>query len=87
MQENLISPSKRITWRLKLGKSGWKSPLTMKGGGTRRKMAMIVNGELFEMKMALQLGRSVSQLRELATKYASCRIEGREIHEFASKLF
>lgn len=45
------------------------------------------NGELFEMKMALQLGRSVSQLRELATKSASCRIEGREIHEFASKLF
>ncbi|KRH76152.1 hypothetical protein GLYMA_01G134900v4 [Glycine max] len=45
------------------------------------------NGDLFEMKMALQLGRSVSQLRELATKYASCRIEGREIHEFASKLF
>lgn len=31
---------------MKLGKSGWKSPLTMKGGGTRRKMAMIVNGEL-----------------------------------------
>ncbi|KAG4945927.1 hypothetical protein AAZX31_15G104700 [Glycine max] len=45
------------------------------------------NGELFEMKMALQLGRSVSQLRELATKSASCRSEGREIHEFASKLF
>ncbi|KAG4963069.1 hypothetical protein JHK82_039746 [Glycine max] len=45
------------------------------------------NGELIEMKMALQLGRSVSQLRELATKSASCRIEGREIHEFASKLF
>ncbi|KAG5098115.1 hypothetical protein JHK82_047969 [Glycine max] len=44
------------------------------------------NGELFEMKMALQLG-SVSQLRELATKSASCRIEGREIHEFANKLF
>ncbi|KAL3038293.1 hypothetical protein AAZX31_01G123600 [Glycine max] len=45
------------------------------------------NGELFEMKLALQLGRSVSQLRELATKSTSCRIEGREIHEFASKLF
>ena len=44
------------------------------------------NGELFEMKMALQLGRSVSQLRELTTKSASCHIEGREIHEFASKL-
>ncbi|XP_029128425.1 probable F-box protein At4g22030 [Cajanus cajan] len=45
------------------------------------------NGELFEMKMALQLGRSVSQLRELASKSASCRMEGREIDEFASKLF
>ncbi|CAJ1962517.1 unnamed protein product [Sphenostylis stenocarpa] len=45
------------------------------------------NGELFELKMALQLGRSVSQLRELASKSASCRIEQREIDEFASKLF
>ncbi|KAK7412678.1 hypothetical protein VNO78_04225 [Psophocarpus tetragonolobus] len=45
------------------------------------------NGELFEMKMALQLGRSVSQLRELASKSASCRIQGREIDEFACKLF
>ncbi|KAL3033901.1 hypothetical protein AAZX31_02G160900 [Glycine max] len=45
------------------------------------------NGKLIEMKMALQLGRSVSQLRKLATKSASCCIEGREIHEFASKLF
>ncbi|XP_061336967.1 probable F-box protein At4g22030 [Gastrolobium bilobum] len=46
------------------------------------------NGELFEMKMALQLGRSVSQLRELASKSASYRIEGsRDIDEFASKLF
>jgi len=45
------------------------------------------NGELFELKMALQLGRSVSQLRELASKSAAYRIEGREIDEFASKLF
>jgi len=45
------------------------------------------NGELFEMKMALQLGRSVSELRELASKSASCRIEGVDIDEFASKLF
>ncbi|KAJ1394273.1 Petal formation-expressed [Sesbania bispinosa] len=45
------------------------------------------NGELFEMKMALQLGRSVSQLRELASKSASYRMEGSEIDEFASKLF
>ncbi|KAK7303321.1 hypothetical protein RJT34_14224 [Clitoria ternatea] len=45
------------------------------------------DGELFEMKMALKLGRSVSQLKELASKSASCRIEGTEIDEFASKLF
>ncbi|KAK6917769.1 Petal formation-expressed [Dillenia turbinata] len=36
------------------------------------------NGELFEMKVALELGRSLSELRELA---ASCG------NEFASKLF
>ncbi|KAK7303322.1 hypothetical protein RJT34_14225 [Clitoria ternatea] len=46
------------------------------------------NGELFEMKMALKLGRSVSQLKELASKSASYRMEGvHEIDEFASKLF
>lgn len=46
------------------------------------------NGEVFEMKMALKLGRSVSQLRELASKSASYRMEGVfDIDEFASKLF
>jgi len=45
------------------------------------------NGELFEMKMALQLGRSVSELRELASKSAYYRKEGVDIDEFASKLF
>ncbi|KRH11464.1 hypothetical protein GLYMA_15G109700v4 [Glycine max] len=46
------------------------------------------NGELFEMKMALKLGRSVSQLRELASKSTSYRMEGvLDIDEFASKLF
>ncbi|CAJ2658345.1 unnamed protein product [Trifolium pratense] len=45
------------------------------------------NGELFEMKMTLQLGRSVSELRELASKSASYRMEGVEIDEFANKLF
>ncbi|CAJ1941376.1 unnamed protein product [Sphenostylis stenocarpa] len=34
------------------------------------------NGGLFEMKIALMLGRSVSQLRELTTRSASCRMEG-----------
>nr|POE95040.1 putative f-box protein [Quercus suber] len=40
------------------------------------------NGELFEMKVAMKLGRSLSQLRELARKSASSRVD-----EFASKLF
>ncbi|KAK4284357.1 hypothetical protein QN277_001203 [Acacia crassicarpa] len=47
------------------------------------------NGEIFEMKMALMLGRSVSQLRKLASanKSALCRSHGAEVDEFASKLF
>jgi hypothetical protein len=39
------------------------------------------------MKMALSLGRSVSELRELASKSASYRMEGVDIDEFASKIF
>ncbi|KZV37184.1 putative F-box protein [Dorcoceras hygrometricum] len=42
------------------------------------------NGELFEMKVCLQLGRSMSELRDLAT---ASSIKGSEIDEFASKLF
>ncbi|KAL1334585.1 hypothetical protein HN51_063531 [Arachis hypogaea] len=45
------------------------------------------NGQVFELKVALQLGRSVSQLRELASKSVSCRAEGISIDEFASKMF
>ncbi|XVF87758.1 hypothetical protein PTKIN_Ptkin18bG0146200 [Pterospermum kingtungense] len=45
------------------------------------------NGELFEMKVALQLGRSLSQLRDLAKKSTYSRIEGSPIDECASKLF
>ncbi|XP_045805620.1 probable F-box protein At4g22030 [Trifolium pratense] len=45
------------------------------------------NGELFEMKLALSLGRSVSELRELASKSGSYRMEGVDIDEFASKIF
>ncbi|KAF5474828.1 hypothetical protein F2P56_006688 [Juglans regia] len=45
------------------------------------------NGELLEMKVASQLGRSLSQLRELARKSASYRLDGTAIDEFASKLF
>ncbi|KAL1372706.1 hypothetical protein HN51_002808 [Arachis hypogaea] len=45
------------------------------------------DGELFEMKLALKLGRSLSQLRDLAAKSAYSRIEGTPIDEFASKIF
>ncbi|KAE8709111.1 putative F-box protein [Hibiscus syriacus] len=45
------------------------------------------NGELFEMKVALQLGRSLSELRDLAKKSRYSRVEGSPIDEFASKLF
>lgn len=38
------------------------------------------NGELFEMKVALQLGRSLSELSDLAAK-------GQDTEEFGSKLF
>lgn len=34
------------------------------------------NGEVFENKVAMQLGRSGFELRELASKSASCRREG-----------
>ncbi|GAY35226.1 hypothetical protein CUMW_015070 [Citrus unshiu] len=40
------------------------------------------NGEMFEMKVALQLGRSVSELRDLAKRSSLS-----ELDEFASKLF
>lgn len=45
------------------------------------------NGNIFEIKMALQLGRSVSQLKELASKSAFSRSQGTDIDEFASKIF
>ena len=45
------------------------------------------NGEVFENKVAMQLGRSGLQLRKLASKSASCRREGIDMDEFASKLF
>nr|DAD23416.1 TPA_asm: hypothetical protein HUJ06_024879 [Nelumbo nucifera] len=43
------------------------------------------NGELFELKVALQLGRSLSELRDLAASASSIDEEAKE--EFASKLF
>ncbi|XP_054791381.1 probable F-box protein At4g22030 [Prosopis cineraria] len=45
------------------------------------------NGELFEMKAAMKLGRSVSQLRQFASKFAAYDSEGIAMDEFASKLF
>ena len=48
------------------------------------------NGELFEMKVAMELGRSGLQLRQLATKSASYRMKGidhNHIDEFASKIY
>ncbi|CAL9125985.1 unnamed protein product [Musa acuminata var. zebrina] len=44
------------------------------------------NGELFEMKAALQLGRSLSDLKGLVT-YASPSCEDEDMKEFAGKLF
>lgn len=45
------------------------------------------NGEMFEMKIALGLGRSLPQLRDLASKSASSRRNGTTVDEMASKLF
>ncbi|KAL3820729.1 hypothetical protein ACJIZ3_006634 [Penstemon smallii] len=42
------------------------------------------NGEVFEMKVGLKLGRSLSELRSLA---AASSVKGDDIDEFASKLF
>ncbi|KAJ0830151.1 putative petal formation-expressed [Helianthus annuus] len=42
------------------------------------------NGEVFEMKVALQLGRSLSELRDFA---ASSSRKGKDVEEFGSKLF
>ncbi|XP_030469715.1 probable F-box protein At4g22030 [Syzygium oleosum] len=45
------------------------------------------NGDMFEMKVAMKLGRSLSQLRDLARKSMASRVEGTEVDEFGSKLF
>ncbi|KAL8112822.1 putative F-box protein At4g22030 [Apium graveolens] len=42
------------------------------------------NGELFEMKVALNLGRSLSELRDLAD---CSKRQGKDFEEFGSKLF
>lgn len=45
------------------------------------------DGALFEMKVALQLGRSLPELRDLAKKSTYSNSAGIETDEFASKLF
>ncbi|CAK7351411.1 unnamed protein product [Dovyalis caffra] len=45
------------------------------------------DGEMFEMKVAMKLGRSLSQLRDLARKSSTSHVDGSTIDEFASKLF
>ncbi|KAL7242860.1 hypothetical protein ACSBR1_015288 [Camellia fascicularis] len=52
-----------------------------------REMEKRENGELFEMKVGLKLGRSLSELRDLASSSASSHVDGNSIDEFASKLF
>ncbi|KAL3740769.1 hypothetical protein ACJRO7_021964 [Eucalyptus globulus] len=43
--------------------------------------------EMFEMKVAMKLGRSLSQLRDLARKSMASCLQGTEVDEFGSKLF
>lgn len=45
------------------------------------------HGEVFEMKMALTLGRSLSELKDLAKKPSCSRTDENTFGEFASKLF
>ncbi|KGN64504.1 probable F-box protein At4g22030 [Cucumis sativus] len=45
------------------------------------------NGEVFEIKVALQLGRSLTELRQLAASNSSSSNGREELREFASKLF
>ncbi|XP_060193136.1 probable F-box protein At4g22030 [Lycium barbarum] len=51
---------------------------------TETEMDRRENGEVFEMKLALKLGRSLSDLRDLA---ASSSYKAEDLDEFASKLF
>ncbi|KAF8030193.1 hypothetical protein BT93_E2589 [Corymbia citriodora subsp. variegata] len=45
------------------------------------------NGEMFEKKVAMKLGRSLSELRDLARKSMAPSTEETEVDEFGSKLF
>ena len=61
---------------------------TIESNLNERDMERRENGELFEMKVALHLGRSLSGFKNLAaaSSYASSE-KGEAIEEFASKLF
>ncbi|KAG7541939.1 Petal formation-expressed [Arabidopsis thaliana x Arabidopsis arenosa] len=45
------------------------------------------NGQVFETKVALKLGRSLSELKDLARRSSLSRLQGSAIDECASKLF
>ncbi|XP_072999980.1 probable F-box protein At4g22030 [Typha latifolia] len=58
----------------------------IEGNLEEREVGKRENGELFQMKVALKLGRSLSELKKLAS-YASPSCRQEEIKEFAGKLF
>uniref|UniRef100_F6H7I0 F-box protein n=1 Tax=Vitis vinifera TaxID=29760 RepID=F6H7I0_VITVI len=60
---------------------------TIESNLSERDVGRRENGELFEMKVALQLGRSLSGLKDLAASSYSSSKNGDAIEEFASKLF
>nr|GFA23349.1 probable F-box protein At4g22030 [Tanacetum cinerariifolium] len=57
---------------------------SIKSNLNERDVEGLENGEVFEMKVALQLGRSLSELHDVAA--SSARL-GNDIGEFGSKLF
>ncbi|GMJ02435.1 hypothetical protein HRI_003912700 [Hibiscus trionum] len=68
-------------WFFKLVQESNESTLDESDAGRRK------NGELFEMNVALQLRRSLSELRDVAKISTYSRIEVSSIDGFTSKLF
>jgi hypothetical protein len=58
---------------------------TIKSNIGERNVERRENGEVLKLKVALQLGRSLSELEHLAALYSSRN--GQAVEEFASKLF
>jgi hypothetical protein len=58
---------------------------TIKSNIGERDVERRENGEVLKLKVALQLGRSLSELEHLAALYSSRN--GQAVEEFASKLF